>query len=69
MAQIKKEDEVPAVVMVVTVPPGDDDDEPHYACLLPVSTGSCKAFVVSFIGFFYTFSTKKYDLLFFWQCC
>ena len=34
-------------VVVVTVPPGDDNDEPHYACLLPLSTGVCKAFEVS----------------------
>ena len=33
-------------VVVVTVPPGDDNDEPHYACLLPLSTGVCKAFEV-----------------------
>lgn len=33
-------------VLVVTVPPGENDGEPHYACLLPVSTGTCKAFLV-----------------------
>ena len=35
-------------VVVVTVAPGDDDgSEPGYACLLPLSSGMCKAFKVS----------------------